>query len=146
MIDSCEKISEKFEGKNNTPLRTINLGVLFIQFATSIEEFYAYLLNRENGIIFNQDMGNIDCLVFFSLTARPQIDMQDIYEHGHTFSILLNNEAYVAEYLKMLRLDNYIAIKSGDNVKIREDIDEFTKEEYGIFAKLLEMVWYFLFQ
>lgn len=135
---NIKKISEKFTGENNTPLKLINVGVVMIQFATSIEEFYSYLLNTERGIIYNQDLGNIDCLVLFSLTARPDLDMQDIYNTGHVFSVLLNDEPYVTDYLKRLRLDNYIATKLNGMVHINQNFNKYTNIEYGIFKYVIK--------
>lgn len=135
---NIKKIAEKFTGDNKSPLKLINVGVIVIQFATSIEEFYAYLLNENKGIIFNQDFGNIDCLVFFSLTARPDYDMQDIYETGHIFSILLNDKPYIKDYLEKLRLDNYIATKVNGSVIIDPDIVDYANKEYGVFKYIID--------
>lgn len=134
---NIKKIVEKFNGENTTPLKQINIGVVVIQFATSIEEFYAYLLNNNKGIIFNGDFGNLDCLVFFSLTARPRLDMQDIYDDGHIFSILFNDKQYIKDYLKKLRLDNFIAKKINDNVYIEQHIKKYVDKEYGIFKFII---------
>ncbi|MBE5967641.1 MAG: hypothetical protein E7255_11875 [Lachnospiraceae bacterium] len=135
---NIKKIAEKFSGNNKTPLKLINVGVLVIQFATSIEEFYAYLLNEDKGIIFNQEFGNIDCLVFFSLTAKPDFDMQDIYDTGHIFSVLLNDKPFIRSYLKDLRLDNYIATKINGQVSIEPNIQKYANKEYGIFKYIIE--------
>ncbi len=135
---NIKKIAEKFTGDNKSPVKLINVGVIVIQFATSIEEFYAYLLNENKGIIFNQDFGNIDCLVFFSLTARPDFDMQDIYDTGHIFSILFNYEPYIKKYLKDLRLDNYIATKINGQFNIDSDIQKYANKEYGIFKYIIK--------
>jgi hypothetical protein len=135
---NIKKIAIKFTGENKTPLKLINVGVVVVQFATSIEEFYAYLLNENKGIIFNQDLGNIDCLVFFSLTAKPDFNMQDIYDTGHIFSVLLNDKPYIKKYLKDLRLDNYVATKINGKVSIDPNIEKYANKEYGVFKYIIE--------
>lgn len=125
---NIKKIKEKFNGDCEVPIKMINIGVLVIQFATSIEEFYAYMFHPKKGLVHNMDFGNIDCLVFFSLTAKAELDMQDIYDNHHIFSIVFRKEKYIIDYLEKLRLDH---IASYSNSIVYSPYKEEAEKEFG---------------
>lgn len=126
---NIKKIISKYEGEKRLPYKMINVGVFIVQFATSLEEFYAYLLHPTKGILFNMEFGNLDALVFFSLTSRTELDMSDIYNGNHLFSICLNNDRKVLDYLRMFRLDNFVAVES----KVNNNFTEYANREYGAY-------------
>jgi len=135
---AIEKINSKF----NNDESHINIGVIVGQFATSIDEFYSYFLNPKKGIIAKEKryLRNIDALIFFSLTTGPDLMMDDIYETGHTFTMLLNDEIEVAKILSLFRLDNFAF---SDN-KIFEPLKEMCCQEFGkyIFKNINGIVFY----
>jgi hypothetical protein len=48
---NIKKIREKFDGNGSVPFKMINIGVIVVQFATSIEEFYSYMFHPTKGLI-----------------------------------------------------------------------------------------------
>lgn len=135
---NIKKIVEKFDGDSIDDVKMINIGVVVIQFATSLEEFFSYMLNEEKGIIKDIDFKNLDCLVFFSLTARPRFDMQDIYNNGHIFTIMLNDKQYIKHYLKVLRMDNIVAQKTINGFDIAEPVKPYAAKEFGKYKIVID--------
>lgn len=135
---SIEKINSKFTNDDNH----INIGVIVGQFATSIEEFYSYFLNPKKGIVVKEKryLKNIDALVFFSLSTGPDLMMDDIYQSGHTFTILFNNEMNIQKVLSKFRLDN-LAYSNG---KVVESLKDLSCQEFGkyIFKNVNGVVFY----
>ena len=122
---AIKKIDSKFKKDKNH----INVGVIVGQFATSLDEFYAYFLNSKKGLIFKNKafLKNIDALVYFSLSTGPDPMMTDIYESGHTFTILFNNDINIKEILSKFRLDNF----AYSNGKILESLKRYTEKTHG---------------
>ncbi len=88
---NLKKISEKFKGEKILTNKNYNIGIVVIQFATSIEEFYSYMFNPDKGLINKLDFANLDSIVFFSLTPKCGLDMQDVLDLEHIFTVMLNN-------------------------------------------------------
>jgi hypothetical protein len=120
-----KEISSKFEQYTNT----INIGFIVINHATSLEEFFTYLFHPEKGLLFNLDFNNIDCLVFFSLTATPDFLMEDMYERNHVFSLLFDKRPGAIKYYEALGLDNFASI---DN-EVSSLFKEYANREYGLY-------------
>lgn len=138
IVKQIRLIKEKYEEESKNQYM-INIGVIVIHFATSIEEFYAYLFHPKKGIMNNCDVGNIDALVFFSITAKPDIFMEDIIQKNHTFTLQFNNNELTTKVLKMFRVHNTVYLKG----QIRNDIKEFINVEYGIIKVVMEEGFYF---
>lgn len=122
---NIKKINEKFKKSGNV----MNVGVIVVQFATSLEEFYAYLFHPEKGILYDADFSNLDCLVFFSLTNLTDIDMQGIYDSGHIFTMLFDEHGALTPYLKAFKLDNIVSVGK----KVAPYLLEDAKKEFGIY-------------
>ena len=118
---NIKKINEKFKKYKNA----MNVGVIVIHFATSIEEFFAYLFHPQKGILYEADFNNIDCLIFFSMDNLTQIDMKRV----HIFTMLFDERDSLKPYLEALRLDNVVSI----NKKVSPDLMDYAKKEYGIY-------------
>lgn len=124
---NIKKIVEKYDGRVLLPCNPINIGVIVINRATSIEEFYSYLYYKDKGIIYHIDPGACDALVIFSLDARVTSTLDNIYNKGYIQTILFSNIPKVRKYLEVLQFDNYIQI--GD--KVNEEIYHIGQNEYG---------------
>lgn len=111
---NIKKIVAKFEGKKNIQCPMINIGFVCIHFSTSIEEFYTYMFHKEKGIYNSMEWGNLDALVLFVLDARNDILLQNIYEMGYVVTMLKNDTAINRNFMKMMRLDNYVLL--GDKI------------------------------
>lgn len=132
---NIKKIVEKFEGDRNNIGKSLNVGFVVVQFATSIEEFYSYMFHPTKGLLYELDFGNLDCLVFFSLTPKCGLDMQDIYDRHHIFSLVFNGEKYVFDLLELMRLDH---IASHPNKKVFSPYREEGIQEFGCFKSIFK--------
>lgn len=92
----------------------INIGFVCIHFSTSIEEFYTYMFHKKKGIYKSMEWGNLDTLVLFVLDARNDMLLQNIYEMGYVATMLKNDTAINRNFMKMMRLDNYVLL--GDKI------------------------------
>lgn len=105
----------------------INIGVLCINYGTSIEEFISYIYNEEYGILNKGiDIGNIDSLTLFSMSSAansPTLD--DLYQNNHVLSICNKDN----DMFKKLRLDKYICNEGKFNQVFESCKDEY----YGIY-------------
>lgn len=126
---NLKKIVEKFDGENLTPYRLINVGVIVINFSTSFEEFYSYMLHDNKGLYYSADFGNLDALVLFTCDAKNDLKFDNIYNMGYVQTVLLNDSDYIKNYMEMLRLDNYMLIGKITS----EDILKEAQKEYGVF-------------
>ena len=123
---NMKKIDNKFKKSDNI----VNIGFVVIQFATSLEEFFAYLYHKDNGIMNKNSFENTDLFVFFSMMAAPDPKLNDIYESGHIFSIINDKKIYDDSMIIPFRLDNFIG---NEERKIIKEIMPYTNLEYGIF-------------
>lgn len=121
------KIREKFNFKSD---KDINIGVLVIDYGTSREEYFSYLLHKDNGSIKKIDFGNIDNLILFSNTHQSSFTFDEIYDTEHIFSVTKNLDRYTEELYNKLRIDNYI-VKNGVYV---EPYSNFQDDVFGIYT------------
>lgn len=131
-LSHCRQINKNLKNINNKFIPCVNgynIGVIVFQFATSMEEVYSYLYHKEKGILKKNSFGSIDLIVFFSLTATPEPLMEDIYETGHIFSILNNDKMLKEDFIKNLRLDNFIGYK---DIFIIDELEKLVNREYII--------------
>ena len=121
---AIQKISEKFR-----PCEACNIGVIVIQFAPSLEEFYSYLFNPKHGLVnvnkTRKYLKDFDALVLFSVT--PDIDpfWESIHEKGHTVTALFTDKIFM-EDLELLRLDNVIFFKDKIHPDFKSIADEIS--------------------
>ncbi|WP_256972941.1 hydroxymethylbilane synthase [Clostridium botulinum] len=127
---NIRNIKKKFETRND---KDINIGVIVINYGTSREEFFSYLLNDEYGLINVQGFGNIDNLVLFSMCGHTTLMMNEIYENEHIFSVSINTDKYKKDIFNSLRLDNYI-IKDG---KIESRFYDFKTEKFSLYKYIM---------
>jgi len=108
--------------------KDINIGFLIINYGTSREEYFSYLLNKEKGIIDLVNLDGIDNLVLFSMCTSTTLMFDEVYDNDHilSFANSFNEEKEV--FFEKLRLDNYI-YKDG-KIKINYDI---VNQQYGIY-------------
>ncbi len=130
LSNNIKKIAKKFSKQKNT----LNVGVIVIQFATSLEEFFAYLFHPTKGLLYNLDFQNIDCLVFFSMTPTPDINLEEIYEKNHLFTMLFNGDSNMQYLIRAFRLENYASIEK----QVLEPFKHFANREYGKFTHICE--------
>lgn len=121
------KIREKFNFLKSD--KDINIGVLVIDYGTSREEYFSYLLHKDNGSIKKIDFGNIDNLILFSNTNQSSFTYDEIYDTEHIFSVTKNLDIYTDKLYKKLRIDKYI-IKNGANV---EPYSNYQDDVFGIY-------------
>ncbi len=129
---NVKKIIDKFDGENLTQYNLINIGVVIINFSTSLEEFFSYLYNKEKGLLFNTKLKALDALVLFSLDNSNDMELQNIYDMGYIQTALIKDNAINREYLKTIRMDNYM---SWGNTAY-ESILNSAKEFYGVYKIL----------
>lgn len=126
---NIKKIAKKFEGRNLTEYKLFNVGVIFIDRAASIEQFYSYLFNTEFGLCPKTDFGNIDLLVLFTVDGKNDMLFSNLYNSGYVQSYLVNDCVEYRMLCEHLRLDNYFAvgskIKSFALEESRKDHDNF---------------------
>lgn len=120
------KIAKKFEGNNLSKYTLFNIGVIFIDLSTSIEQFYSYFFNEKFGVARKTNFGNIDALVIMTLDAKVDLFMSNIYNSGYVQTLLFKDSKDFIEICKEIRLDNFMNI--GD--KVREDVLITSKREY----------------
>lgn len=127
------KISKKFSGKNLTPCKLFNIGVIFIDRASSIEQFHAYFFNTKFGLIKKTEFGNIDALVIMTLDAKDDMLLSNIYNSGYVQTILFNESPILIDLCEVFRLDNFMMIGN----KINENVYNNSQKEYEV-LKLLK--------
>jgi len=130
---NLKKIIEKFDGENLTHFNMINIGIVIINFSTSMEEFFSYLYNSKNGLLLNVNFKNLDCLVLFSLDNANDIEFQNVYNMGYIQTALINDNSVNREYMKMIRMDNYMSM---GNISY-EGILRSAQQEYGVYKTLV---------
>lgn len=123
---NIRRIKEKFEVRND---KDVNIGVVVINYGTSREEFFSYLLNNEYGLINVQDFGNIDNLVLFSMCSGTTLMMDEVYENEHIFSVCLKSDEFKRNIYNSLRLNNYIV----EDGKVEKRFEEFKNEEFALY-------------
>lgn len=129
---NLKKIIEKFDGKNMTESRLINIGVIVINFSTSMEEFFSCLFHNEKGLYNKLDFNNVDAIVLFTLDQKNDPMLQNIYDYGYVQTLIINNKDYVKKYLSELRLDNYL----NENSIPYPEVYKISQKEYGLFQIL----------
>lgn len=124
---NIKKIINKCRGNNLIHKPVFNIGVLFINFSTSIEEFYSYLFHKTYGVYDKLLKSNVDALVLVSLDSRNDFELDNIYSMGYIQTILVKPSDANKKICEKLRIDTYIAL--GD--AINEYVYEKAQTEYG---------------
>lgn len=122
---NIKKIQKKFLGKPLTEIKMFNVGVIFIDRASSIEQFHSYLFNEKFGLYSKTDFTRIDALVIMTLDAKVDMHMSNIYNLGYVQVFLLNDDEKFKNLCNKLRLDNYIGIR---NMSPKSVIENAKKE------------------
>lgn len=102
------KIKHKFDGRNMTPHKLFNIGVIFIDYSTSFEQFFSYFFNKKFGLMGKINFGNIDGLILISLDAKVEMFYTNIYDMGYVQTLLFNDDPTFVEICKTLRLDCFM--------------------------------------
>lgn len=123
------KIVEKYDGRKQMDCNMINIGVVCINFSTSMDEFYTCLYHKDKGFFKTLQWGNLDALVLFTLDAKNDIMMDNIYQMGYIQTVLLNEDMNIRKYFEKLQLDNYISIGK----RVNKDVYETAQESYGLY-------------
>lgn len=124
---NIKKIIHKCRGNNLINKPVFNIGVLFINFSTSFEEFYSYLFHKTYGVYDKLLKSNVDAMVIVSLDSRNDLDLDNIYSMGYVQTLLVNPSDRNKKICEKLRIDTYIAL--GD--EISEYAYENAQVEYG---------------
>ncbi len=132
---NIRRIKEKFEVRND---KDVNIGVVVINYGTSREEFFSYLLNNEYGLINVQDFGNIDNLVLFSMCSGTTLMMDEVYENEHIFSVCLKSDEFKRNIYNSLRLNDYIV----EDGKVEKRFEEFKNEEFTLYKYIIRNGFY----
>ena len=135
LVDKCclfqlqrniNKIKSKFEGENLTNNSLFNIGVIFIDRSSSIEQFYSYFFNEKFGLFPNTKTGNIDALIIMTMDAKVDLFMHSIYNSGYIQTLLFRDDNVFKEICKCFRADNFMYIDG----RLRADVLELSKKEY----------------
>lgn len=129
---NIKRIAQKCAGENISGNKLYCFGVIFINAATSFEEFYAYLFNEKYGLYHFVQDSKIDVLCLVSFDAKNDVKFDNIYKNGYVKTIIPHPSEELLEICKCLRMDNFIAV--GD--KINKYVLEKSKEEYGYYKIL----------
>lgn len=132
MEQNIKKIINKCRGNNLTKYSPFNIGVVFVNFSTSFEEFYAYLFNAERGFYSKLLNSNVDALVLISLDAYNDFYLENIYSKGYIQTALIKPTDENKALCNILRMDNYIAFEKS----IDEEIYKIAQQEYGYYKML----------
>ena len=73
---NIKKIINKCRGNNLINKPVFNIGVLFINFSTSIEEFYSYLFHKTYGVYDKLLKSNVDALIRSLKNELPKVFFQ----------------------------------------------------------------------
>jgi hypothetical protein len=109
LMNNLRKIETKYTGSNLTEYRTCNIGIVVVNFSTSLEEFIAYLLHPTYGGINHYEFRGTDAIVLFSLDQKNDLFMDNLYSSGYVITILIHDDPHIKETLAMMRLDNFVA-------------------------------------
>lgn len=123
------KIIEKYEGRKQIDCRMINIGVVCINFSPSMDEFYTCLYHNDKGVFKSLQWGNLDALILFTLDAKNDIIMENIYQMGYIKTVLLTEDIAIRRYFEKLKLDNYISIGK----KVAMDVYKIAQKSYGVY-------------
>jgi hypothetical protein len=129
---NIKKIVNKCRGKNISGHDVFCVGTIFINASTSFEEFYSYLFHEKYGVYSKLLESNVDALVLFSLDAKNDMLLNNIYESGYVQTALIKPTPRNKSLCKAFRFDHYIAI--GNN--INEEAYKKGQEEYGYYKIL----------
>lgn len=124
---NIKKIINKCRGRKLIDNPTFNIGVLFVNFSTSLEEFYAYLFHKTYGVYSILLESNVDAIVFVSLDAHNDFNLENLYSLGYVQTALIKPTAQNKAMCKRLRIENYIAL--GELVD--ENVYKIAQEEFG---------------
>lgn len=121
---NIKKIREKFKSDSQDD---INIGVLCINYGTSVEEFISYIYNEEYGLIKKGiTFDNVDNLIIFSMSSiANSLSLDELYDWNHVLSICNNYN----EIFQKLRIDKYIFSDGSINKKFKECVNDY----YGIY-------------
>jgi len=125
---NVKRIKEKCESNGE-----INLGFIIINYGTSREEFFSYLLNSKNGILNLINTDGISNLILFSMCTHTTLMFDEVYENGHILSFAAKHNEIEDEVFRKLRLDNFI-FKDG---KMREGVSEIAEEKFGVYKYIM---------
>ena len=129
---NIKKIINKCRGKNVSGYTPFNIGILFINFSTSIKEFYSYIFHQSRGIYSKLLDSNVDALVLLSLDAHNALNLQNLYATGYVQTLLIHPTDRNKKLCNLLHIDNYLSIGSD----IDEHVYELAQNEYGIYKIL----------
>lgn len=132
MEQNVKKIINKCRGNNLTEFSPFNIGIIFINNATSFEEFYSYMFNSKYGFYDKLLNSSVDSLVLISMDARNDSKLDNIYSMGYIKTVLVNPSDVNKALCKMLRIDNYIAIGN----KINQEVYKLAQNEFGRYKLL----------
>ncbi len=124
---NIKRIINKCRGNKLINKPVFNIGVLFINFSTSIDEFYSYLFHKTYGLYDKLLKSNVDALVLVSLDSRNDFELDNIYSMNYIQTILVKPSDTNKKICEKLRMDKYIAF--GD--EIDEYVYEKAQTEYG---------------
>lgn len=124
---NVKKIINKCRGKNISGRDLFNIGVIFINSATSFEEFYSYLFHKTKGIYPKLQKSNVDALVLISMDAYNDLTLNNIYEMGYVQTVLVNPTERNKSLCKIFRIDSYLALGNDINA----DVYKKGQEEFG---------------
>lgn len=123
------KIIEKYEGRKQIGCKMINIGVVCINFSTSLDEFYTCLYHKNKGFFKTLEWGNLDALILFTLDAKNDIVLNNIYQMGYIKTVLLTDDPVIRFFFEKFELDNYISIEN----KVANDVYEIAQKNYGVY-------------
>ncbi len=129
---NVKKIINKCRGNKLTPHNVFCMGVIFINKATSFEEFYSFLFHDQYGIYTKLLSSNVDVIAIVSFDAKNDFMFDNIYDSGYIQTLLIKPSERNKFICKILRMDNYISIGN----KVDLEIHKKAQEEYGFYKVL----------
>ena len=127
--NNIRKISEKFAGEKQCDMDMIQIGVIIINFSTSMDEFYTCLFHWEKGMYSWLREKNLDALVLFSLDAKNDILMENVYQMGYIQTVLLKDRPKTKTILEQIGLDHYICVGE----EIDPEVYDQAQKTYGLY-------------
>ena len=124
---NIKKIINKCRGNKLIDNPIFNIGVLFVNFSTSFEEFYSYLFHKTYGIYNKLLESNVDAIVLISLDAHNDFDFENLYSSGYVQTVLVKPTPQNRAICERLKIDNYIALGKS----IDKNVYEAAQEEFG---------------
>jgi len=106
---NIKRIINKCRGKKITDYSVFNIGIICINMATSLEEFYSYLFHKTKGVYSLLLNSEVDALVLISLDAHNDKKLDNIYSMGYIQTALIKPTSRNYRLCKLFRMDNYIS-------------------------------------